>query len=165
MSNSSAAWTAHQVGSPHVDVGPRDRELDPLVLADRPVEDHSALGVVRRPLDEPVAVADTFGGDQDALGVHAVENVAEATSLLADQVLCWDLQVVEEEGVGVVIHHGVDRMHFESVARRASRRSTRKTERPSDLRCTWSRGVVRASRIIRSECGTREMKTFWPRIT
>ncbi|CUJ19672.1 Uncharacterised protein [Achromobacter sp. 2789STDY5608633] len=36
---------------------------------------------------------------------------------------------------------------------------------PSDLRVTWSSGVVRASRIIRSECCTREIQTFWPLMT
>ena len=33
---------------------------------------------------------------------------------------------------------------------------------PSDLRVTSASGVVRASRIIRSECWTREIHTFWP---
>ncbi len=33
---------------------------------------------------------------------------------------------------------------------------------PSALRCTSASGVVRASRIIRSECWMREIHTFWP---
>ena len=36
-------------------------------------------------LGEPAAVADALGGDQDPLGVHPVEDVAEALALLADQ--------------------------------------------------------------------------------
>ncbi|MNF45574.1 hypothetical protein D3C76_413210 [compost metagenome] len=36
---------------------------------------------------------------------------------------------------------------------------------PSDFFFTWSNGVVRASRIIRSECWMREIHTFWPLIT
>ncbi len=47
----------------------------------------------------------------------------------------------------------------------ASRRSTRKIDMPSDLRFTSASGVVRASRIIRSECWTREIHTFCPLIT
>ncbi|MNF17773.1 hypothetical protein D3C80_2214770 [compost metagenome] len=46
----------------------------------------------------------------------------------------------------------------------ASRRSTRKIDMPSDFFLTSARGVVRASRIIRSECWTREIHTFWPLI-
>ena len=38
-------------------------------------------------LDEPAAVADALAGDQDPLGVHAVEDVAEALALLPDEAL------------------------------------------------------------------------------
>ena len=47
----------------------------------------------------------------------------------------------------------------------ASRRSTRNTDSPWLLRCTSASGVVRASRIIRSECCTREIQTFCPLTT
>jgi hypothetical protein len=47
----------------------------------------------------------------------------------------------------------------------ASFRSTRKIDMPSDLRLTSASGVVRASRIIRSECWMREIHTFWPLTT
>ena len=40
-----------------------------------------------------------------------------------------------------------------------------KIDMPSDLRFTSASGVVRASRIIRSECCTREIQTFWPLTT
>ena len=76
---------AHQVGGLDRGVGPGDRELDALVGADRAAEDDALGGVARRLLDEPAAVADALGGDQDPLGVHAVEDVAEALALLADQ--------------------------------------------------------------------------------
>ena len=66
-------------------MGAGDRELDALVRADRPAEDDALASRRRRLLDEPAAVADALGGDQDALGVHAVEDVAEALALLADQ--------------------------------------------------------------------------------
>jgi hypothetical protein len=47
----------------------------------------------------------------------------------------------------------------------ASCRSTMKIDIPSDFRFTSASGVVRASRIIRSECCTREIQTFWPLTT
>ena len=47
--------------------------------------------------DEPAAVADGLRGDEDALGVPAVDDVAEALALLADEVLGRDLQVLDEE--------------------------------------------------------------------
>src|SRR6267378_6850444 len=59
-----------------------ERELDPLVLTDRAVEDDALLGVVDALLKEPAAVADALLGDEDALGIHAVEDVAEALPLL-----------------------------------------------------------------------------------
>jgi len=37
-----------------------------------------------------------------------------------------------------------------------------KIDIPSDLRFTSASGVVRASRIMRSECCTREIQTFFP---
>ena len=43
--------------------------------------------------------------------------------------------------------------------------STRKIDMPSDFFFTSASGVVRASRIIRSECCRREVHTFWPLIT
>ena len=39
------------------------------------------------------------------------------------------------------------------------------TDMPSDFFFTSASGVVRASRIIRSECCTREIQTFWPLTT
>ena len=43
--------------------------------------------------------------------------------------------------------------------------STRNTDRPSVFFATSSRGVVRASSSIRSECSAREVQTFWPLTT
>jgi hypothetical protein len=71
-----AGLEAHQVGRLDLDEGLGDRELHALVLADRPVEDDALAGVAAGAFDEPVAVADALGGDQRALGVEAVEDVA-----------------------------------------------------------------------------------------
>ena len=94
-------------------MGPGDRELHPLVGADRPAEDHALVRVADRLLDEPLSVADRVGGDEDPLGVHAVEDIAEPLALLADQAGGGDLHVVEEEGVGGVVHHHAERPHLE----------------------------------------------------
>ena len=142
-----------------------DRELHALVLADRPAEDDALLGVGADLVDEPVAVADAFGGDQRALGVEAGQDVLEALAFLADQVLGRDLEVVEEELVGLVVDHVEDRAHGHARLAIASLMSTMKIDRPSDFFFTSASGVVRASRIIRSECWTRLIQTFWPLMT
>ncbi len=43
--------------------------------------------------------------------------------------------------------------------------STMKVDSPSVRFATWSRGVVRASSSIRSECSARLVHTFWPLTT
>ena len=115
-------------------------------------------------VDEPVAVADALGGDQRALGVEAVEDVAEALAFLADQVLGGNLEVVEEELVGLVVDHVEDRPHGHAVSDRLAQVDD-EDRHASDFFFTSASGVVRASRIIRSECWTREIQTFWPLTT
>ncbi len=63
----------HQVGRLDVHVRPRDRELHPLVLTDRPAEHLAVAGITRRALDEPAAVADALGGNQDALRIEPID--------------------------------------------------------------------------------------------
>src|SRR5678815_3034197 len=99
----------HQVSRAHVGIRTSDRKLNPLVLADRPVEHHAFVGVAPRAIDEPIAVANALGGNQDALGVHAVEDVLEALPLLANQVLSRNLEVFEEHLVGLMVHHIANR--------------------------------------------------------
>ena len=43
--------------------------------------------------------------------------------------------------------------------------SMRKTERPAVRDFASSRGVVRASSSIRSECSARDVQIFWPLTT
>ena len=97
-------------------LGARDGELDALVLADGAAEDLALAGVADRFAREPAAIADAFGGDQDALGVHAVEDAAEALAGLADQVRGRDAQVVEEDLGGGVVDHGRDGTDGHTVA-------------------------------------------------
>ena len=48
---------------------------------------------------------------------------------------------------------------------RTVRMSTRNTDKPSVRFFTCSRGVVRASSSIRSECSARDVQIFWPLMT
>src|SRR5207302_5648357 len=59
----------------------RERVLDALVLSDRPIEHDALVGVARGALQRDPAQADRLGGDQDALRVHAVQDVVEAAAL------------------------------------------------------------------------------------
>ena len=68
-------------------------------------------------LQQPAAVADAFLGHQDALGIHPVEDVAEAPALLADQVLRRHLQIVEEHLGRVVVDHRLDRPDLDPLPR------------------------------------------------
>src|SRR5690606_40622005 len=96
---------AHQVGRFQLDVRFGDWELHALVLADRATKHHAVTGVLGRFFGEPAAITYALGGDQGALGVQAVEDVAEALALFADQAAGGDFQVVEEQLVGLVVDH------------------------------------------------------------
>src|SRR4029079_1133896 len=118
----------------------------------------------RDTVDEPAAVADALGRDQGALGVQAVEDVLEALALAPDQVLGRDLEFSKNSSlVSWLTMFGIGRTVMPWPI--ASRRSTRKIDMPSLFFVTSASGVVRASRIIRSECWTREIHTFCPLTT
>src|SRR5438067_13058361 len=87
---------SHEIRGLDLDRRFGDRELHALVLADQPAEDLALARVARGLLDEPASVADAFGGDDRALGVEAVQELAKAAALDADQVLRGNLEVVEE---------------------------------------------------------------------
>src|SRR3954471_3281848 len=108
----------HQFGGAHLRISARDRKLDALVLPDRPAEYRTLFGVIARLLDEPFAVADAFRRDQDALGIHARENVAEALAFFADQVFSRYPEIIKENFRRRVIHHGADRIDLEALASR-----------------------------------------------
>ena len=77
----------HQIGRLQLHPAFRERVLDSLVLADGPAEHDALLGVARRASQCGAADANGFGGDQDALRVHAVQDVLEALAFFADAVL------------------------------------------------------------------------------
>src|SRR5215217_7585064 len=105
----------HERGRLDARVRPRKGELDALVLPDGPAEDLAFLRPRGRSVDKEAAVADALGGDQDALGVHAVQHVAETLPLLTDEVLQRYPQVLEEQLVGGVVHHDAPGFDGETV--------------------------------------------------
>src|SRR5258708_12677176 len=98
---------AQQVGGFKARVGLGDRELHALVGADGAAEDDPFGGIPGGSLDEPAAVADGLGGDQDALGVPAIDDVAEAHPLSADQVAAGPFEVLDYQLPGVVVYPGL----------------------------------------------------------
>jgi hypothetical protein len=112
----AAGLVAHEVGGLDLDEGLGNRKLHALVLPDGSPEHHALLGVGRDAVDEPVAVADAFRRDQRALGVEPVQDVPEALAFLADEVPRRDLEVLEEQLVGLVVHHVQDGLHREPLA-------------------------------------------------
>src|SRR5437867_6515424 len=75
--------------------------LDTLVLADRPAEDLALVRVSCRAPKGCAAEADRFRGDEDALRVEPVQNVAEALAFLPDPVFHRDAKPVDEHLVGI----------------------------------------------------------------
>ena len=81
----------------------------PLVLADGATEDVALARVIAGLFDEPFGVADTFCRDQNALGIHAGEDVAEALAFLADATFRGNAHVFKKHFAGIVVHHRADR--------------------------------------------------------
>ena len=71
--------------------------LDRLVLADRPAEHHTLLGIGGGALQRDAAEPDRFGGDQNALRIEPMKNVFEAAAVLADPVGFGNFQPVDEQ--------------------------------------------------------------------
>jgi hypothetical protein len=64
-------------------------------------------------VDEPAGVAHALGGDQDPLGVQSVEHLPEAGPLFADECVEGETQIVDEEGVRLMVDHGLDRSNVD----------------------------------------------------
>ncbi|MNJ45829.1 hypothetical protein D3C77_409410 [compost metagenome] len=108
----------HQVGRFQLHPALGQRMLDALVQADRAVEHFALQRIVRRPGQRGAAQAHGFAGHQNALGVHAVEDVLEALALLANAVGHRYPQAIDEHLVGVdgLAAHLVDLMHVDAAA-------------------------------------------------
>src|SRR5882762_2035360 len=79
----------------------RERMLDGLVLADGPIEYHPLPCVARRATQRVLGDSGRTGGDDDALGVEAVEEVVEPPPLFADSILLGNEQVLDENRIRV----------------------------------------------------------------
>src|SRR5882724_7393934 len=111
-----ASFETHEACRLDLDVRLGDGELNTLITPDRPIEHNPLVGVFGRALDEPVTIADTFRGYERPLGIQAIEYVLEALAFLADEVLCGNLQVVEEQLVGLMIDHVGNRPQCQAFA-------------------------------------------------
>ncbi len=92
--------------------------LDRLVLADRPVEHVAPFGVGRGARKRHLPEPNRFGGDQDALRIHAMQNIFEAAAFLAKAILEQDFKVLDEQFVGVdsLTAHLLDLMNGDPAA-------------------------------------------------
>ena len=75
----------HQFRCTHLGVAARDRELHTLVLANGATKDVALAGIIAGFFDEPFGVANALCGNEDTLGIHARQNVAETLAFFADQ--------------------------------------------------------------------------------
>src|SRR4029078_12855304 len=71
------------------------------VLPDRSAKHDALLGIGGSARKRRAAEPDRFGGDQHTLGIHAVQDVAEAVAFLADAVLDRNLEAVDEDLVRI----------------------------------------------------------------
>ena len=70
--------------------------LNPLVLADRPVEDDALARVFGCPAQRILTDTDRLHCDQHTLGIEAIENVAETPAFLADPMRFRNKKQVDE---------------------------------------------------------------------
>ena len=101
-------------------MGPGNGELHALVSPNGAAKDLPVRRISGSSRYKEAGIANALGGDQDALGVHAVQDVAETGTLLPDAVANRHPQVVKEQLGGTVIHHGVDGFDGQPVADRGA---------------------------------------------
>src|SRR5207249_5662564 len=103
----------HEIGGFDVRISLGDRELYPLIGADRPAKHHTIAGVTRCPLDEPSAIADRLGRDEDPLHIPSIDDVAESLTFFSNAILDGDLHVFEKDSGRVMVHHDVQRLNVQ----------------------------------------------------
>src|SRR6185312_16686777 len=96
----------------------RERMLDALVLADGTAEDDALARVSGGAIERGEAQPDRLGGDQDALRIHAVQDLLEALAFLADEIGARHLETVDEKHVRIdrLAAHLGDLAHFDGGA-------------------------------------------------
>ncbi|MEY3605417.1 MAG: hypothetical protein RIQ49_2449 [Pseudomonadota bacterium] len=73
-----AGCITHQVCRFDFDEGVCYRKLHTLILTNGSSENLSILHISGDPIDEPVAIADALGRDQDSFGIKPIKNVLKA---------------------------------------------------------------------------------------
>jgi 3-oxoacyl-[acyl-carrier protein] reductase len=87
----------HQPGGLQLHPVLGERMLDRLVLPNRSVEHDAFARVSGRALERQHAKPNRLDRDQDALGIHAVQNIFEAPALLADAVAERNFETLDEQ--------------------------------------------------------------------
>ncbi len=98
-----------------MNVGLGNGKLHTLVLTDGTTKDVALPSPLGGPLHKPAPIANTFRSDKNALGVHAIQDIAESLPLFTDETPGWQFHLVEVQLVGLVVHHDPDRLHDESM--------------------------------------------------
>ena len=135
----------------------RDRELNRVVDPYRSTEYDPFCGVARSSFDEPPSVPDALRRDQDPFGVPAVEDVAKALSLLADEHVGRNAHLVEEHLGRVVVQHRAAWIDPDRAPGVTQIDQEHGQPRGGSIR---SRVAVRASRSIKSDWSAREVQIF-----
>src|SRR5258708_18309168 len=91
-----------------MDVRQSNGKLDALVLADGAAEDYALARSHRRLLHEPPSVADALGGDENALSVQSIQEIAKSLTFLADQVLRRGVNIRVAQLEDLVVVHYLD---------------------------------------------------------
>ena len=108
----------HQRRRLGLDVRPGNGKLHPLVGTYGSAKHLPLAGVGGRFRGKPARIADALGGDQDTLGIHAIEDTVETLPFAADKVGDRHPQIINKELRGGVVHHGVYRPDGQPVAER-----------------------------------------------
>jgi hypothetical protein len=105
-----------QLGRLEMHIRRRKRVLNALILTNRPAENDSLAGIIRRSLQRGIAQAEGLAGEETSLRVHAVQDDFETLPFFTDQGVCGDAVVVEEDLVGVdgAAAHFADFLDFET---------------------------------------------------
>src|SRR5690606_25206810 len=99
-------------------VAAREGKLDALVLADRTAKYLALPGISHRLVDEEAAVPRRLRGRDQALGIHAGQDIAKALPFLTDQVFRRHFEIVEEQRIGLMVDHGIDALYRKALAER-----------------------------------------------
>src|SRR6266849_5213246 len=102
----SRGFEAYEVCGFDRHVGLGNGKLHTLVGADGFPEDHPIFRVLHGFFNEPAPVTHRFRGYQDALGIHAIQDIGKPLALLADETVSRNLHVVEKEHIGRMVQHG-----------------------------------------------------------